>query len=114
MHFGQTTKLHCLQKYSICLSKCLAQDTAPAVTEAGFGEDEADEEASYCELWWRLKFLSEKFIKGLDLASYVLYTRFCCEDDEAVNILLLVKFPWKAVDIWLRSDLIFLIYFRTF
>ena len=50
MHFGQTTKLHCLQKYSICLSKCLAQDTAPAVTEAGFGEDEVDEEASYCEL----------------------------------------------------------------
>ena len=62
MHFGQTTKLHCLQKYSICLSKCFAQDTAPEVLEAGFGEDD-------CELWWGLKFWSEKFNKGLDLAS---------------------------------------------
>ena len=65
MHFGQTTKLHCLQKYSINLSKCFAQATAPEVLEAGFGEDEVDE----CELWWGLKFWSEKLSIGLDLAS---------------------------------------------
>lgn len=69
MHFGQTTMLHCLQKYSIGLSKWFAQNTGPAVLEAGVGEDEVDEEASYWELWWGLKFWSEKLTRDLDLAS---------------------------------------------